>query len=117
MKIIGSAVLIGLLAGCATNPAAIQSTPTDHRPYLAYDCTSLALRIATTDRELRRYVHSQSNARVADAITWPIPVSRIFRKNSRNVLAIQRLGGELDALKKAQTLKCDALSMNGPTSS
>jgi hypothetical protein len=102
---------VAALAGCATNPAAIRATPTDHKPYMVYDCATLTERVAATDQELRRYVASQGNARVGDAIMWPIPISRIFGKNQRNVEAISRLGGQLDALRKAQTLKCENAAM------
>jgi hypothetical protein len=97
-----------LAAGCATNPASISPAPTDHAPFMAYDCVTLTTRVDETDKELRRYISSQSNARVGDALTWPIPTSRIFGKNRRNVAAISRLSGELDALRKAQILKCGA---------
>jgi hypothetical protein len=96
------------LIGCATNPTAIKPTTLDHRPLMSIDCTTLATRIAATDAELRRYVSSQGNARVGDAFMWPIPVSRMTGKNRRNVEAIGRLSGELEALKKAHTLKCES---------
>lgn len=106
MKILAAATIL-LIAACATNPAAIQPRPTDHKPFMVYDCATLAEKVAATDKELRRYVQSQSNARAVDIITWPISTARLFGKNRRNVDAIQKLGGELEALKKAQTLKCE----------
>jgi hypothetical protein len=108
----GSLATALALIGCATNPTAIKPTAFDHRPLMSSDCTTLATRTAATDAELRRYVSSQGNARVADALTWPIPTSRITGKNRRNVEAIGRLSGELEALKKAHTLKCES---NDPT--
>lgn len=110
MKTIGSVLLLLSLCACATNPAAIQPRATDYKPYLIYDCANLTDKVTATDKELRRYLSSQSNARVSDAITWPIPLTRMFGKNRRNVEAISRLGGELDALKKAQTLRCTSAS-------
>lgn len=107
MKTIGSVLLVLTLSACATNPAAIQPRVTDYKPFLIFDCANLTDKVSATDRELRRYMSSQSNARVSDAITWPIPLTRIFGKNRRNVEAISRLGGELEAVKKAQTLKCE----------
>lgn len=100
-----------LLSACATNPAAIQPRQVDYRQYMIYDCPNLTDKVSATDRELRRYVASQSNARVSDAITWPVPLTRIFGKNRRNVETISRLGGELDALKHAQALRCE-MSVN-----
>jgi len=96
-----------VLCGCATNPTAIKPTPYDYRPLMENDCTTLDTLIAATDAELRRYLSSQQNARVGDAFTWPVPVSRMTGKNQRNVEAIGRLSGELEALKKARTLKCE----------
>jgi len=110
MKTIGIVLVVATLCACATNPAAIQPRATDYKPYLMYDCANLTDKVTATDRELRRYVSSQSNARVSDAITWPVPLTRIFGKNRRNVEAISRLGGELDALKKAQALRCASSS-------
>lgn len=110
MKTTVVAVLCLLVAACATNPALIRSTPTDYRQFMIFDCANLTDKVAATDKELRRYLTSQGTARVADAITWPIPTSRIFGKNRRNVEAIGRLGGELEALKKAQTLKCESVA-------
>jgi hypothetical protein len=106
MKILALAT-IALLTGCATNPAAIRPTPTDHMPFMVYDCATLAEKVAATNYQLHRYVRSQSKARATDVLTWPVSTARIFGKNRRNVEAIQRLGGELEALKKAHALKCD----------
>lgn len=108
MKRITLAIIAAALAACATNPAGIRPTPTDYKPFMVYDCAALTDKVAAKDQELRRYVSSQDHARVGDALVWPIPVSRIFGKNQRNVEAISRLGGELDALRKAETLKCES---------
>lgn len=110
MKRITLAAVVASLAACATNPAAIRPTLTDYKPYMVYDCVTLSEKVSAKDTELRRFVSSQDHARVGDAIMWPIPVSRIFGKNQRNVSAISRLGGELDALRKAETLKCEGVS-------
>lgn len=108
MKTIAVAVLALLVTACATNPASISSTPTDYKQFMIFDCANLTDKVAATDKELRRYVSSQGKARVADAITWPVPTSRIFGKNRRNVEAISRLGGELEALRTARTLRCES---------
>jgi len=108
MKIIALLTVCACIVACATNPASIRPTPADYRQYMIYDCAALTDKVEATDKEMRRYVHSQSNARVADAIVWPVPLTRMVGKNRRNVETISRLSGELEALRKAQTLKCDA---------
>jgi hypothetical protein len=114
MKALVRCWMVLALCGCATNPASILPTPVDYKQFMIYDCPSLTDKVAATDYQLRRYMHSQSNARVADAIVWPVPLTRMLGKNSRNVEAIRRLGGELEALKKAQTLKCTAIEPATP---
>lgn len=106
MKIIALLTISAALTACAIHPAAIHSAATDHRPYMVYDCEELTIKSTVTDRELRRYVASQTNARTVDVLTWPISTARLFGKNKRNVAAIQRLGGELEALEKARSIKC-----------
>jgi hypothetical protein len=87
----------------------------DARHFAGYGCGELYAKEIAADRELRRFVSSQSNARVGDALTWPIPVSRIFGKNSRNVREISRLGGELNAIHRVQQDKQCAETMASTT--
>ena len=106
-KITGPLIAALALTSCATNPSKIKPTVVDYHPLMFYDCATLDTRIAATDKEVRRYVSSQSNARVGDALLWPVPLSRMTGKNRRNVETIGRLSGELEALKTARTLKCE----------
>lgn len=96
------------LAACATDPSSIQHTATDYRPYLVNDCAALTRMCTDKKAELDDVISSQGHARVGDALMWPIPLSRMDGMNGRNVRAIQQLGGEYDALNKAQTLRCEA---------
>ena len=97
-----------LLAGCATDPAAVQPRATDARMFEGYTCEELAQRKTATDAELQRYVESQERARIGDAFTWPVSTARIFGKNTRNVNMIAQLRGELQAIDQVQHVKrCD----------
>lgn len=107
IAVVAPSLLALLVTGCATNPASIRPVQADYQQFMIYDCASLTDKVVATDKELRRYVTSQGTARVADAITWPIPTSRIFGKNRRNVDTIGRLSGELEALREARTLQCE----------
>lgn len=95
------------LAACATDPTDIRHTPTDYKPFLVHDCAALTRMCADKKAELDDVISSQGHARVGDALMWPIPLSRIDGQNGRNVKAIEALGGEYDALTKAQTLQCE----------
>lgn len=95
------------LAACATDPTDIRHTPTGYKPFLVYDCAALTKMCTDKKTELDDVVSSQGHARVGDALLWPIPLSRMDGLNGRNVKAIERLGGEYDALTKAQTLQCE----------
>lgn len=107
MKIALAGIGALALAACATDPSSIQHTTTDFRPYMVNDCATLTRMCADKKAELDDVISSQGHARVGDALLWPIPLSRMDGMNGRNVRAIQLLGGEYDALTKAQTLRCE----------
>ena len=103
-------VLLSVMAltACATDPTGIAPTPVDYHQYMSKSCSELQVLADATQADLTRYLSSQGHARVGDALLWPLPLSRMTGKNSRNVRAIQTLQGELEAQKTARTLRCEA---------
>jgi|AGTN01.3.fsa_nt_gi hypothetical protein len=106
---IAALLTILLLSACATHPASIKPVAVEQDRFMAMSCDELAARDYQIDADLRRFVNSQKRARVGDALTWPVPVSRIFGKNKRNVREIAVLRGEQEAVTKARAAKCPAV--------
>lgn len=114
-KVLVSAVALAL-AACSTAPGRVKPASVDQAPYMVLDCAELAARAQHTGSELERYVSSQHRIRVVDAITFPIPFSRIFGKNRRNVRVIAQLRGELVAIQRSQAeLGCTVQAPQSPT--
>lgn len=93
------------IAGCATSPSDIRPRETDHAPYLAMSCLESFAVVTDTDAELRDVTAAQEHARTADALILP-GLSRLTGKNGRNVDDIERLSGQLAAVQRARTLRC-----------
>jgi hypothetical protein len=93
-----------LLTACATSPASIQPKDVDHRQYLALSCDELAERIKTTDADYRDHVDGQGTQQKYDLLVFP-GFSKVTGIDGRNVKAIETLGGELLALRRAQAEK------------
>lgn len=95
-----------LLSACATHPEDIKPALVEEGRFMAMTCDELAAAGYRVESNLGRYVNSQKRARVGDALTWPIPVSRVFGTNRRNVQEISILLGERNAIAKAKSAKC-----------
>jgi hypothetical protein len=105
MKRISISAIALALSACATAPDRIAPTQIDARQFAAYGCAELQDKAQATEIELQRYLTSQHKARIGDAVTWPIPMSRVLGKNDRNVRAIAQYRGELSAIETARSEK------------